>query len=299
MSKSSEGFAWTPAQGYEFGLRTQAVVPSTLESDLSSEYDIIVIGAGYAGLAAARDLAFAGRKVLLVEARDRVGGRVFSAETDDGDILEIGGGWVHWLQPHVFSELTRYSLDDFVETKSMPEGCEVFSKPSRQTPATAQSPTEAEKFFGEMEVLMNEFYNVDGRGVAQFYPFPSTPPTLWHLIRKEQRHALMEHATSFFGIPPDRVAFTEVLRTIALCNFSSSMIEEATMKWKIAKGTTALALAILKDFKGDRIFSSPVRSISQGEGTHPVTVTLESGKQIRSRFAISTIPWNILPSIQF
>ncbi|RSL49928.1 hypothetical protein CEP54_012170 [Fusarium duplospermum] len=320
MSTSTEGFAWTPTRGYEFGLRTQAVVPSTPESDLSSEYDIIVIGAGYAGLAAARDLAFAGKKVLLVEARDRVGGRVFSAETDDGNILEIGGGWVHWLQPHVFSELTRYGLDDFVETKSMPEGCEVFSKQSREAIAMAQSPTEAEKFFGEMEALMSEVYNVDGGGGRTVLPFPfnttnsmesnseygniddlSIKARVEQLtqLTDEQRHALMEHAASFFGIPPDRVSFTEVLRTFALCNFSSSMIEEATMKWKIAKGTTALALAILKDFKGNRIFASPVRSISQGEGAHPVTVTLESGKQLQSRFAISTIPWNVLPSIQF
>ncbi|RTE69292.1 hypothetical protein BHE90_016333 [Fusarium euwallaceae] len=202
----------------------------------------------------------------------------------------------------------------------MPEGCEVFSKPSRETLATAQSPTEAENFFGEMEALMSEFYNVDGQGGRMVSPFPfnttnsmESNPEYGNIddlsiksrveqltqLTDEQRHALMEHAASFFEIPPDLVAFTEVLRTFALCNFSSSMIEEATMKRKIAKGTTALALAILKDFKGDRIFSSPVKSISQGKGTHLVTVTLESGKQLQSRLAISTIPWNVFPSIQF
>ena len=41
-------------------------------------YDVIVLGAGVAGLASARTLAEAGKKVLLLEARERVGGRVWT-----------------------------------------------------------------------------------------------------------------------------------------------------------------------------------------------------------------------------
>lgn len=47
--------------------------------------------------------------MLLVEARDRVGGRTFSANFD-GQEWDIGGTWMHWTQPHVFSEIHRYGM---------------------------------------------------------------------------------------------------------------------------------------------------------------------------------------------
>jgi monoamine oxidase len=53
--------------------------------------DVLVIGAGLAGLVAARDLIAAGRSVQVLEARDRVGGRVVSYPIGDGKIVEMGG----------------------------------------------------------------------------------------------------------------------------------------------------------------------------------------------------------------
>ena len=53
--------------------------------------DVIVVGAGLAGLAAARDLALGGADVLVLEARDRVGGRVEQVSVDDGRPVQLGG----------------------------------------------------------------------------------------------------------------------------------------------------------------------------------------------------------------
>jgi monoamine oxidase len=64
-----------------------AVVPS-----LSA--DVAVIGAGLSGLRAARELADAGREVVVLEARDRVGGRLFNATLGDGVTVDVGGQWV-------------------------------------------------------------------------------------------------------------------------------------------------------------------------------------------------------------
>ncbi len=69
--------------------------------------EVVVIGAGFAGLVAARELGDAGFKTVVLEARDRLGGRVWTDHRLGHD-LEIGGNWVHWVQPHVWAEVTRY-----------------------------------------------------------------------------------------------------------------------------------------------------------------------------------------------
>lgn len=56
--------------------------------------EVVVIGAGLAGLAAARRLATGGHEVTVVEARDRVGGRTEGLILEDGTPLELGGQWV-------------------------------------------------------------------------------------------------------------------------------------------------------------------------------------------------------------
>ena len=53
--------------------------------------DVLVVGAGLAGLAAARDLARGGADILVLEARDRVGGRVEQVDVDDGRPVQLGG----------------------------------------------------------------------------------------------------------------------------------------------------------------------------------------------------------------
>ncbi|MBV9214005.1 MAG: FAD-dependent oxidoreductase [Actinobacteria bacterium] len=56
--------------------------------------DVAVVGAGFAGLAAARELAAGGLEPLLLDARDRVGGRVFDRPIGDGAVMELGAGFV-------------------------------------------------------------------------------------------------------------------------------------------------------------------------------------------------------------
>jgi monoamine oxidase len=62
--------------------------------------DVIIAGAGVAGLTAARELRRAGLDVLVLEARERIGGRTWTIEPA-GHAIELGGGWVGWHQPHV------------------------------------------------------------------------------------------------------------------------------------------------------------------------------------------------------
>jgi monoamine oxidase len=58
------------------------------------EADVAIVGAGLAGLVAARRLAAAGKRPLVVEARERVGGRLLNEEIGDGKVVEVGGQWI-------------------------------------------------------------------------------------------------------------------------------------------------------------------------------------------------------------
>lgn len=59
-------------------------------------FDTIVVGAGIAGLTAARLLTTAGRRVVILEARDRVGGRVHT-DRRDGLVTDLGASWIHGI----------------------------------------------------------------------------------------------------------------------------------------------------------------------------------------------------------
>jgi monoamine oxidase len=69
--------------------------------DSSSPRQVIVVGAGVAGLVAARRLADRGIDVLVLEARQRVGGRLWSHHMPNGEIVELGGEWISTSQTAV------------------------------------------------------------------------------------------------------------------------------------------------------------------------------------------------------
>jgi monoamine oxidase len=75
--------------------------------------DVVVVGAGLAGLAAARRLEMLGRTVSVLEARDRVGGRVLNHTLSDGSIVELGGQWISPIQARVSALAAELGLETF------------------------------------------------------------------------------------------------------------------------------------------------------------------------------------------
>jgi monoamine oxidase len=77
------------------------------------DVDVVVVGAGFAGLAAARRLEADGRSVVVLEARDRVGGRVHQHEFADGTAVEVGGQWIGPGQHRVHRLVTEVGATTF------------------------------------------------------------------------------------------------------------------------------------------------------------------------------------------
>jgi len=75
--------------------------------------DLVVIGAGLAGLSAARAAAAAGASVVVVEARDRVGGRVLNEDIGGGNVVEVGGQWIGPTQDRLAALAAKLGVETF------------------------------------------------------------------------------------------------------------------------------------------------------------------------------------------
>ena len=80
---------------------------------MNAPFDIAIIGAGIAGLAAGRRLAGAGRRVAILEARDRVGGRIYTHRAAPGIPIELGAEFVHGRPPALCTLIREAGLPTY------------------------------------------------------------------------------------------------------------------------------------------------------------------------------------------
>jgi monoamine oxidase len=78
---------------------------------MTGHHDVIVVGGGLAGLVAGRTLHGEGVDAVVLEARDRVGGKTHSTHTSYGDVVEFGGQWVGASQERVLALIDEFDID--------------------------------------------------------------------------------------------------------------------------------------------------------------------------------------------
>lgn len=317
MSKTRDGNhyvaqskAWTTGVN---SLAASATATSSTKT-LKESYDVIVIGAGYAGLVAARDVAFAKKDVLLVEGRDRIGGRTFTYDFL-GHKVELGGTWVHWAQPHVWSEMSRYGLTDgLAQSKAFSEPGEFSINYNNDENNTAllRDPRSTD---AAMQRLVAAYFDVDGFGGRTIFPFPFKKMTNLEAIRKydnlstkgrlqqlvgfsrEDIALLAVNLTAFGSIPPEEQSFLTTLHYYALADYDYDRLMTMMGRYKIAEGQSTLAANIFGEFTGDAVFNKAVQSVVSSPCK--VVVSLRSGEKITAKHVICTVPINCLNDITF
>lgn len=99
----------------EYKFEIEAVAVATLPaqiSDLKKSVDVVIVGAGLSGLEAARNVQAAGLSVLVLEARDRVGGKTWSQNTDGRSKVDLGAAWINDSnQSRMWAMAQKYGLE--------------------------------------------------------------------------------------------------------------------------------------------------------------------------------------------
>ncbi|WP_332667068.1 flavin monoamine oxidase family protein [Aeromicrobium sp.] len=88
---------------------------ATTHGSLPASVDVVVVGGGLSGLVAARALRTAGKSVLVLEARDRVGGRILNHTLSGGAVIEAGGAFVGPTQDHILGLAKEVGAETFKE----------------------------------------------------------------------------------------------------------------------------------------------------------------------------------------
>lgn len=83
-----------------------------LETEITN-YDCIIVGSGLSGLIAARNLQRAGHQILVLEAQERIGGRMYGQEIAPNQYIDFGGQWVGPTQERFLALLDEYKIPRF------------------------------------------------------------------------------------------------------------------------------------------------------------------------------------------
>jgi pseudooxynicotine oxidase len=263
-------------------------------------HDVVVIGGGFAGITAAREASLGGADVVLLEGRDRLGGRTWTHRWNDTDI-ELGGGWVHWHQPHVWAEITRAGLA--TERGEDAARASWFAGSERRVGTIRDRDAIAERGW-------NQFVD----GVEEALPLPHDPlyaaEKLIHFDRQtiaerveeldldeEERDVLWAELESLAHGRLEEAGAVAVLRWHALSGGTLHLTQETGGRVTFTHGTKSLIDAITAKAPFETRLSDPVAAVSQRNGG--VEVHTRAGETLPARVAVVAVPLNALAGIEF
>jgi monoamine oxidase len=268
------------------------------------ETDVVVVGAGLAGLIAARRLSAAGASVVVVEARDRVGGRSLSRELA-GDVIDLGGQWAGAGDRRLLALAAELGVRSFPQHHQGRKVLEVDGKVStyRAVPSlpllglleTGAVVARLERL--RRRVPLDRPHETPGAAALDAITVEDWKRE--HVRTAGARAALDVAVRAIFAAEPRELSF---LHFLFYLNSGGGILRLATIprgaqQARFVGGAQSFSIRIAAAL-GDRVLlGRPVRAIEQdGEG---VTVRADGGEPIRARWGVVAVPPALAAKIDF
>lgn len=281
---------------------------SSAHADAST--DVIVVGAGFAGLSAARALTAAGASVRVIEARERVGGRVLNEDIGGGKIVEAGGEFVGKKQTRLLELAAAVGVETF-PVYNTGRNVLLYKGMTRTYPTTDAIPpvprADAQEFF---QFLLNQ-----QDPLAELVPLeaPWTATGLDPLVYDSQTaetwklEMLVSDGARFLFDVFTEAVFAAEPRDLSLLHYlfyihsgfgtiSLASVQDGAQESRFVGGSQLIAQRVAEEL-GDRIvYASPVRRI-RDLGDEVVVET--DGKTYRAGQIVCALPPTLCGRIDF
>jgi monoamine oxidase len=281
--------------------------------------DVVVVGAGLAGLTAARDLAAAGRSVIVLEARERVGGRVLNHDLGNGEVIEVGGQFVGPTQDRILALASHMGVDTF---NTYYEGQNVFVAEGRRTTYAAgtigavpdpravpadPSALEFVRGFGEMNQMASEVPVDEPWNAPRALEWDGQTAETWARETFSSRGARGQFEAitqSGWGTEPRDMSLLYMNWYIACCGNEQNPgtverfgnVPDGAQERRFVGGSQRVALELTKRLGRRVVLGSPVRRIAKQGGR----LRVESDRvSVLARRVIVAVPPPLAARIRF
>jgi monoamine oxidase len=259
--------------------------------------DVVVVGAGLAGLSAASDLVRAGRSVVVLEARDRVGGRTLNRSVGGGEVVEVGGQWVGPGQDRILVRAKELGIRTF---KTYTKGAQVFDYGGEQTHFTGLIPPLPEPDASDFAQLLGKVVSLEST-VPRSRPWTATGAQsldsqtveTFKLANSSTRGArfLLDLAVkAVFAAEPRDMSLLHALFYLHSGNGFINLTSTAggAQDSRFVGGSQLVSSGIAKQLGARVVLSAPVRQISQD--SRGVTVRSDAGSWRTRRAIVAMAP---------